>query len=175
MLCERCQKRQATVHYTQIINGSKTELNLCEECAREIGQIDFGSFNFPIGNFMSPFETDMSFESLLSGLTNNIPEESPLSCDVCKTSYEDFRRTGRLGCMHCYEVFRDRLDPLIRKIHGNNVHKGKVPKKAGGNMRLEREIEQLKAKLNDLVKAENYEEAAKVRDEIKEIEKRIGG
>lgn len=170
MLCERCQKRPATVHFTQVINGYKTEMNLCEECARETGQLNFEPFTFPFGSLFS-------FDNLLSGLMDYTPGtyvEQNIKCTVCGNTYEDFKKTGRLGCAGCYNTFRDRLLPLVRKIHGYNLHKGKVPKKAGVNLRIERQIERLREQLNEAVKREAYEEAARLRDQIKELEKKMG-
>lgn len=170
MMCERCQKRPATVHYTQIINGQKTEMHLCEECARETGQLNFEPFTLPFGSFFS-------IDNLLSGLMDYTADDymiQSVKCSFCNSTYEDFKKTGRLGCARCYNVFRDRLMPLVRKIHGHNLHKGKVPKRAGGNLRIERQIERLREQLNDAVRREAYEEAARLRDQIKELEKKLG-
>ncbi len=174
MLCDKCKERPATVHYTQIINGVKTEMNLCEQCAQEEGLLNSETFS-PFVNF-APF----SVQDLLAGLMNFLPNtgntyvEEQLKCNNCGMTYDRFRETGRLGCSRCYDSFADELNPLIRRIHGSIGHRGKIPRKTGGVLRAKREIEELKAKLEKAVKEEAFEEAAKLRDKIRELEKKYG-
>lgn len=162
MLCERCQQRPASVHVTRIVNGEKTELYLCQECARELQP----QLNFSIPQF-------------LAGLLDYDPElevkapPSVESCPECGLTYEQFHETGRLGCPGCYHHLAERLDPLIRRIQGSSQHRGKVPRRAGGNLRLRREIENLRARLQQLVQQEEFEKAAQVRDRIRDLEGRL--
>ncbi|AKX92989.1 hypothetical protein MTHERMOG20_12200 [Moorella thermoacetica] len=162
MLCERCQERPASVHVTRIINGEKTELYLCQECARELQP----QLNFSIPQF-------------LAGLLDYDPElevKAPPAverCPECGLTYEQFHETGRLGCPECYHHLAPRLDPLIRRIQGSSQHRGKVPRRAGGNLRLRREIENLRARLQQLVQQEEFEKAAQVRDRIRDLEGRL--
>ncbi|MDI6601256.1 MAG: UvrB/UvrC motif-containing protein [Thermoanaerobacteraceae bacterium] len=185
MLCERCGKNPATVHYTQIVNGVKSELHLCSECAREIGASIGDSFHgmmhgftpmffnnnfftepFGLGNFLSGF---MDW-----GMTPELDEQD-LKCDYCGMLYSQFKKTGFLGCPKCYATFRDRLNPLVKRIHGSNNHVGKVPRRKGGNLRLKKEIEDLKAQLDAAIKREEFEKAAELRDRIKDLEKKLNG
>ncbi len=169
MMCQRCGEREASVHLTKIINGEKNELYLCEKCAEELGHISLK------GN--DPF----SFPSLLTGILSSglessfQKEESDLKCDKCGMSYKIFSKKGLLGCPDCYEKFSDRLEPLIKRIHGSNHHIGKVPHRRGGDLKIKREIEQLREEMNVAVEKEDFEKAAEIRDEIHDLEKEIRG
>jgi len=162
MLCERCQIRPATVHFTQITNGNKKELHLCEQCAVE----------------ENLFGSTFSVQDLLSGLLDMVPDSlkpsvQDIKCDVCGMTYYNFKQLGKFGCGNCYRAFSNKLLPILKKIHGSTQHVGKIPKKAGGNLRLKREIEKLKVKLNQAIKEEAYEKAAELRDKIRVLEKEL--
>lgn len=91
-------------------------------------------------------------------------------CPVCGHTLSDFRRTGRLGCGECYRTFRPVLEETLRQIHSNSRHRGKIPSKSGGELRKKRQIEMLRAKLQEAVKNEDYETAAKLHKQIMEAE-----
>ncbi len=185
MLCERCGKNPATVHYTQIINGVSSEIHICSECAREMGESMGESFQQMMHGFVPMlFNDGMDSEpfglgNFLSGIMGwGMPDESEEEdekCKYCGFNYSQFRKTGFLGCPQCYNTFRDRLDPLIKGIQGSNSHVGKVPRRKGGDLRTKREIEDLKAQLDASVKKEEFEEAAQLRDKIKDLEKKLNG
>jgi len=161
MLCEKCLKRQATVHMQKNIYGQITEIHLCQDCA---GQSD------------SP----LSFEQFLHGLLDvfgAIPEnvsshktEVKHRCSVCSLPYEDFKRTGKLGCSECYQAFRREMDPILKNIQGSNRHEGKYPSKAGTEMLNLRKIDNLKIELSKAIEEEHYENAARLRDQIRALE-----
>lgn len=167
MLCERCQKNNASVHMTQIINGNKVEKHLCEECAIGVG-LD------------SPISFQDIFQGLLN-LTGSTPKawteecnvESVYKCSACGLTFEGFRKTGKLGCASCYKAFKPQLDSTLKSIHGSNIHKGKFPHKSGGMVLVRREKEELKKKLLTAIANEEFEEAAKIRDEIRKLEKEV--
>jgi protein arginine kinase activator len=165
MLCEICKKNPATVHYTKIVNGKIEEMHLCEECAANNSEL----------NFDSPF----SFHKLWTGLIEDFPDNKyekkveKLTCPFCGLNYSQFRQIGKFGCAKCYEVFKDNLIPLFKGIHGHDKHVGKIPVRANRKAANERKIEKLKEKLNELIQKEAFEEAAKVRDQIKELEKSL--
>lgn len=172
MWCEQCKQRPATVHVTKVINNQKTEKHLCEVCA-QAGSSDLGFL----------FEPNFSFHNLLAGLLEGeIGKEGPFksstvegkkrACPDCGLTFTDFRRIGQLGCGKCYTGFGSSLDPLLRRIHGSTAHTGKAPKRTGGQIRAKREIEQLRKKLEEAIKREAYEEAAKLRDEIRAKERK---
>lgn len=167
MECQRCNKKESTVHLTKIVNGEKNEIYLCEDCARETNQMPFGANN--------PF----SFQNLLSGLltpeTNNPFMQQDLKCDTCGLNYKDFTKKGLLGCTDCYGAFNSKLEPLLKRIHGSIKHNGKVPKRRGGVLRVKREIEELRKELKQEIAKENFEKAAELRDRIYEMENKMGG
>lgn len=172
MLCDECRKRPANVHITKMVNGVKSESHLCEECAREKGELSWMS------------ESKFSFPSLLTGLLQTgsgmgVPVSMPghvvNRCANCGLDFTTFADGGFLGCGECYAQFESRLEPLIRRIHGNCQHTGKVPKRIGGAVGVMREIENYRTELAKLVSDEKYEEAAVVRDKIKALEKRLSG
>ncbi len=163
MLCENCNIREATVHKTKITNGVKEEIHLCEECAKQSEMFSFED-NFSIHNFLS----GLLGEKITPGITAAGGQER--RCPQCGSTYNDFKRSGRLGCNVCYSTFNDMLTPLIKRIQGNSVHAGKIPRKSGHSIRLRRKIRDLKNQLQQLVEREEFEKAAEVRDEIKALE-----
>lgn len=184
MLCDNCGKREANVRYSENINGKKRELNLCEECSHKLG-IDNMDFSMPI-DFSNFFEGFMdNFES--TEFMPMIDELKELKCNSCGYTFDDIANTGRLGCKDCYEVFQDRLDPIIKRIQGSNKHVGRIGKildtKIENKMKDQNtktinkendsisQKEKLEIKLKEAVKEERYEDAAKIRDEIKKIDK----
>ena len=182
MLCDNCGKREANVRYSENINGRKKELHLCEECSKKLG-IENIDFNMPIdfssffGGLLEDFGTN-DFMPLFN-------EVKQLKCDNCGYTFEDIVNTGKLGCENCYSVFENRLDPIIKKIQGSNKHVGRTGKiidskisekinnkdsKTENNKDVSK-VEKLQNDLKKAIKEEKYEEAAKIRDEIKKIEK----
>ncbi|HLS08860.1 UvrB/UvrC motif-containing protein [Lentibacillus sp.] len=172
MECQECHKRPATLHFTQVINGEKEEVYVCEVCAKEKG-------------YMSYPEEGYSLHHLLSGLFNST-FESPkntssqqtkeLQCPKCDMTLSEFKRVGKFGCPSCYETFSDNLDPVFSRVHsGNTKHYGKIPARIGGNMRIKRQVDAYKEELQRLIKNEAFEEAATVRDKIKELEEQTRG
>lgn len=169
MNCQECNKRPASVHFTKIVNGEKLELKLCEVCAKERGELDFGH------------SEHFSFHKLLSGLLD-IDElhvmgekiKDRAKCPKCGLTEQRFVSTGRLGCNLCYETFGSKLNPLLRRIHGSANHVGKVPIRTGGIIRLKKEIQSLRDQMNLCISKEDFEQAAILRDKIKELEKNQG-
>ncbi|TNJ62148.1 hypothetical protein FE784_31825 [Paenibacillus hemerocallicola] len=170
MLCQECNKKPATLHFTKIINGEKTEFHICESCAREKGELIPGTAN------------GFSIHNLLSGLLDFDPSQAAvgtkpqtLRCDKCGLTYSQFSKLGRFGCSSCYEHFSERLDPLFKRVHGNNVHVGKVPKRTGGLIQYKREIDKLKHDMQKHITREEFEQAANIRDQIRELETKLNG
>lgn len=168
MLCEECRQRPAVVHLTRIVNNQKTEFHLCEECARSKS-----------GEFGTLLQPHFSMQSFLTGLIGNEPEKVYVAepsyttpkCEGCGLTFADFRRSGRLGCSRCYDAFDTSLEPLLRRIHGAVRHTGKVPHRTGGSLRVRQEVEMMKRKLAEAVRKEEYEQAARLRDQIRQLEK----
>ena len=160
MLCNICGKNEATVHLTEIVNDKMTKLHLCEECAKDKG---------------AEMEEHFGMSDLLAGLADLGANLEPgtaneIKCPFCGFTYQDFKKVGRLGCGDCYEAFKKQLDPLLKRIHGANRHIGKVPLMAGKTVKENRTLQDVKAQLEKAIMAEEFEEAARLRDMIKELE-----
>jgi protein arginine kinase activator len=156
----------ANVHFTQIINGKKVEMYLCEQCAGEKGKLGF-SPQLNLGEFL------WGFLPGLGGSGNPyLQEEQPaeVRCKGCGMSFEDFRKTGKLGCGECYDVFRENLTPILRRLHGSSEHLGKVPQRVSDRIRNSNEIEKLRTELTAAIGNEEYEKAAELRDRIRSLE-----
>ena len=183
MKCENCGKNDANVKYTQIINGEKKQMFLCEECSEKLGVNDI-HFNMPISftNFLTDFFDDMNEVSLMPKLDNMVKKD--LSCTKCGLTWDDFLHTGKFGCSNCYSDFELKIDPILRSLQGATSHVGRLGDvKLGNNIKQnlddkiseEKEknlsnLEKLKEDLKQAIKEERYEDAAKIRDEIKKQE-----
>ena len=181
MLCENCGENEANVRYTQIINGVKKEMALCEKCSRELG-IGEMNFSMPINlsSFLGEFFGNAENVSL-PGFTTT----KELLCDECGMTFDEFTNTGKFGCANCYDAFSDRIVPILKNLHGANRHvgrKGKITKPELKKMNMVKEekakedkhfskIDTLKEDLKKAIEEERYEDAAKIRDEIKKLEK----
>ena len=184
MLCDNCKENEATVRYTEIINGEKKEMHLCEECSHKLG-IDNISFNMPI-NFSSFFGglLDDYNEEEFMPLLNTVKE---LKCDNCNLTYDEFINQGKFGCEECYDVFSNKIDALLKRLHGSNKYVGRKAlntennvknlsventKKDNSKNEEKSKLEKLQTDLKKAIAEERYEDAAKIRDKIKTIDKK---
>lgn len=164
MLCDICKKREAIVYITKFEHGERTELHLCAQCAQKQGELDsFRDFNIIDNDF---------FRKMAYPSYQGEDAEEPV-CTACGMTYSEFNRLGKFGCPQCYEAFKDELPPLMRRIHGHSKHVGKVPNRGVGVFRTATQIKRLRQHLQTLVQEERYEEAAKVRDEIRALQKQM--
>jgi protein arginine kinase activator len=169
MNCQECGKKPATLHFTKIVNGEKTEFHICEVCAREKGEIIPGTAGgFSIHNLLSGL---LDFDPL----SGTAPKAAPIRCEVCGLTYSQFSKIGRFGCANCYKAFNTKLEPVLKRVHGNTVHVGKVPKRSGGLIQYKREIDKLKQEMQWRIEHEEFEHAAQIRDQIRDIEKKLAG
>ena len=162
MLCEVCKKKEATVHLTEIINDKVAKLNLCENCAKDKG---------------TEMEEHFGLNDLLAGLADLGSTTEPellqtVKCPSCGFTYQNFKKVGRFGCGDCYEAFKKQLGPLIKKIHGADRHTGKIPLMVGKTVKDTRNLQDLKARMEKAIQVEDFEEAARLRDKVKELEKK---
>lgn len=169
MNCEDCGKRPATLHLTKIVNGEKTEYHICEHCAQEKGDVFTGFHNFSINNLLSGL---LKFDPMQKN-GREPATNKPLRCETCGLTYAQFSKSGRFGCSDCYTFLGDKLDPLFRRIHGNTQHSGKVPERTGGQLKIRKELEQLKQALQSHVASEEFEKAAEMRDRIRALEQKM--
>jgi protein arginine kinase activator len=157
MNCEKCKKNHATYHLTAIEGGQKKEWHLCEECARDSGIS----------------KVNLSISDILGSLMEPAKPASKISqakCPECGITYAEFKSKARLGCAHDYEVFKGELLRLLEKIHGSTHHVGKTPSTADTAVRKEHELMRLKRDLEAVVKTEDFEKAAQIRDRIRTLE-----
>ena len=167
MLCQECNKRPATLYFQKIIKGEKTEYHICESCAREKGEMIPGTSNgFSIHNLLSGLLFDPNQATVGA-------KPQTLRCDNCGLTYNQFSKIGRFGCSSCYEHFAEKLDPLFKRVHGNTVHVGKVPKRSGGLIQYKREIDRLKQEMQLHIAREEFEQAAHIRDKVRELETKL--
>ena len=154
MKCDLCDK-EAVVHLTQVVNGEMKEIHLCEEHAKAQGM----DLNSPISI------TDILMG--LSGPQKNIASELSLACPQCGMGREEFRKTGRLGCPECYKTFMAELTMAIKAMHHSGQHLGKIPAREGVQTRVKSKIARLQKELEAAIAHEDFEKAAKLRDQIK--------
>ena len=184
MKCENCGKNEANVKYTQIINGEKKQLFLCSECSEKLGISDI-NFNMPIdfSSFLGDFFNEMNTTSFIPSLVSPVE----LKCKQCGLPFDEFLHTGNFGCSNCYDEFENMIDPILTNIQGANRHVGRLGNVKKGNHisnddivssnkknveeKAESKLEKLKLDLKNAIKEERYEDAAKIRDEIKKEEK----
>lgn len=175
MKCQECEKRPASLHFTQVINGNKTEVHVCEDCAKQKGYMSYPSEGYSLHNLLSGL---FHFENQQMGNSQqtSFPKKDQLQCPKCHLTLGEFQRIGKFGCSHCYQAFGDKIDPILRRVHsGNTKHSGKIPKRKGGSLHTKKKLETYRTRLRQLIEREEFEEAAKVRDIIKDLEKKTNG
>lgn len=171
MLCQHCNKNEATTHIKKNVNGRREEMHLCSECAAELGVMD--EFKMPsmnelfndsfLGNFLGAGAAAMN---ALTGVER---------CSSCGSSFNDIINSGHLGCSGCYDKFEDKLEPSIRKIHGKTKHIGKyvsydeTEEKSDYSPEKKQKttLETLEEQLKEAVREQRFEDAAVLRDKIK--------
>ena len=159
MKCQSCSN-PATVHLTNIVNGHKREVPLCEACAQKQQILKHQELNLSaivqavLGQHIPPLTDELA----------------RLTCPACGIKYMEFKAEGRLGCPHDYEVFHVALEPLLERIHRARRHAGKVPRHAVANAARQAELVQLRQQLRRAVEAEAYEDAARLRDLLRQKE-----
>jgi len=161
-LCQSCEKNEAKIHFTEIKDGEKTELHICEACAHEKNML-------------------LAFPALLGHIMKGGPDRSakeadtlPSACPGCGLTYADFKAKGRLGCPTCYTAFAPVLTPLLEKVHGARRHVGKSPAHRVPAAETRHEFEELEEALTAAVEAEEYEQAAELRDQIRVLREKSG-
>jgi protein arginine kinase activator len=155
--CKRCSK-PATLHITEIRSGAVQELHLCETCAQQYLN-------------QEQEESSESTDEVAQKESESLEEFDHLVCPNCGITFREFRQQGRLGCPHDYIAFAKELKPLLENIHGETQHTGKFPKRAPHASQLQYRLIKLRSELRTAVDEEEYETAARIRDEIQSLEK----
>jgi protein arginine kinase activator len=159
MKCQKCPKA-ATLHITEVLSDDQfEELHLCEECAHKY--------------LYEPQQKALGGKSGAAAPAEESEEAGSLNqreCPVCGIKFVEFRNSGRLGCPHDYQEFREELTPLLENIHGETRHCGKTPRRLPQNKQTQSELVTLRKQLHQAVTREAYEEAARIRDRIRQLE-----
>jgi protein arginine kinase activator len=168
MQCQECGSDNATVHVKRREGDQETSIHLCRACAQKMGWHDpLEDAKFPLAHFISSMMQDLT-----GGLLRDREVDSQARCSECGLSFQEFSRTGRLGCGHCYEAFRSSMEELLRRIHGNTRHRGRrpegVPKQVPAPATT---VGQLKSELDRAIAEEDFERAAGIRDQLRELKK----
>jgi len=163
MVCDNCGSQDAVIHLTQIVDNEMKTLHLCEKCAAEKGlETSTVPENFPLSDLLAQ----------MGGEEPSTPEATGAqACSFCNLTFREFRDSGRLGCPHCWSTFEGRLRGLLRRIHGGTQHLGKVYLSPDPTVsEREKRLDGLRRKLQRAVELEDFERAAELRDEIRELE-----
>ena len=165
MMCEECGINPASFHFVTIRNNEKTEKNLCAECMKkykkQLPGIDIQNLAGILNNIL---------EGRRGGAKEEVDEETAaIACEQCGMTYAEFKKCGMLGCAACYQAFREPMTALLQRVHGNTQHAGRIPGGVHGGVSIRMNIDRLKQQLQKAVAAEEYEQAAKLRDAIRAL------
>jgi protein arginine kinase activator len=159
MLCLICKEKEATVHLTQIAGEKVQKVDLCEECAKQKGVNDPAGFS--LADLMLGLGAAQEIEQAAGG--------ADVKCPKCGFTQADFKKTGRLGCAACYQTFAEGLEGLLKTMHKGVKHAGKIPGSLKQSRDLADTLKKLEKKLSKAIADEDFEIAANVRDEIKQL------
>lgn len=155
MICDACGKNEATVKLIAIIDGVKTERHLCNECVEKQKQQ----------------VRAQGMQSMLSAIISSARRPAVQNvghrCSQCGLSYDEFKRTSRLGCAQCYKDFRPQLKPLLQHLHGGTHHVGRMPERVDEALKSKSRLDQLRRDMDIAVACEDFEQAAVLRDELR--------
>jgi protein arginine kinase activator len=162
MLCESCGERDAVITLTKVVESARNEVRLCERCAAERGiETTVSSTQVhELGEFLTALQKQLP----------SVPADQT-RCTFCSASLRDFRAAGRLGCAHCYSAFEPSLRDLLRRVHGHSRHIGKSyasPLPTGGGEATR--VDDLRERLRRAVESEQFELAARLRDQLRVLE-----
>lgn len=172
MLCEKCKKRTATVFYNENINGKTRSYSLCGECAAKLREKgDLQDITSMVGSFADPFSElhDHLFGGFF-GLPTSINVSNEKKCPTCGCTYSDISKEGRVGCPECYTTFSSELARMIHSVHGTTTHTGSVPARHRAKQEREAQLRKLRKSMQDAIAGEDFERAASLRDEIRQLE-----
>lgn len=165
MLCMICKQNEAKVHLTQMVEGKIKKVDLCEECSKAKGVDD--PTGFSLADLLLGLGASQEMAQATSG-----PD---VRCPTCGFTQADFKKSGRLGCADCYSTFSEGLEGLLKTMHKGTHHVGKVPRAQQQGKDLDERLKSLQKRLEQAVASENYEEAAKLRDQIKLLREGFSG
>lgn len=169
MMCEECGNNPAVFHFITIKNDERTEKNLCAECMakykKQLPGMDIKNLAGILNNLI---------EGRRSSREEEIdPETAAITCEQCGMTYAEFRKGGMLGCAECYRAFKEPMTALLQRIHGNTQHAGRIPGGVHSGASIRINIDRMRQQLQKAVAAEEYEQAAKLRDAIRSLEAQL--
>ncbi len=152
------------------------KINICQECAKDFSFLSEEDFYNDLTKILYKiFQANASKKKTVrvKKVFKGFSFGKNKKCPYCSIDLKTIKKLGRMGCPNCYSEFRDVLLPIIRSIHGDQEHRGKIPENTSNGIKLEKSIRELRRRLNTEIVVENFEEAAKIRDRIKEMEKNV--
>jgi protein arginine kinase activator len=158
-----CKQNPAKVHLTQIVDDKMQKVDLCEECAKQKGVNDPASFS--LADLLLGLGASQELAPANSGVE--------VRCPGCGFTQADFKKAGRLGCAQCYNTFSEGLESLLKSMHKGTKHLGKIPAALRQGRDLSDRLKHLQKKLDRAVTAEDFEQAASLRDEIKSTKEQL--
>jgi len=164
MKCQICNKNEANIVFTQIVNNEKIVLQICSECAKKKGiSVEIEKTSYP------------KVHSFIGSLTGDIGEKDEkeipnLTCNVCGLTFTEFKKNGLFGCDKCHAAFGEHISNLLKQIHGTDIYEGKLPNDLSGEGEKIKKLRRLHSELKRCIEMEDYERAAGLRDRISEIE-----
>ena len=159
MKCTLCNKNDASVFYREIINGNEKKYALCPDCAAKKEMGVYGT---------SLFEKSL-FDNFFAMPAHNGKKQEEKRCSLCASTFKDLQKMGKAGCPVCYETFERELSQTLGRLHGDSTHKGMIPERLKTCETPEDKLSQLEKELRVAISEENYEEAAILRDRIREM------
>lgn len=166
MLCESCHQKQATVHVTQVVDGQVEKHHLCEGCAAEKGLDVVHGQPMDLGGMLETLKDQLA---QLKDSPALMGPGGASTCPACGTTRTDILKRGRMGCDRCYDTFAAEMLPVVVSLQHGDQHLGKVPRRSSERMKTSVEMARLRRELDQAVAAENYEQAARLRDQIKAL------
>ena len=162
MMCDECGIRPATIRITTIVNGEKRDRNLCSECMANSQRFkkDFSNLAGHLNGLL---------DALKSGASKSEEPIPEIECSRCGTTYEQYRKSGLVGCAQCYSDFREPLQAMMSRVHGHTQHVGRIPGGADQQLSMKLKLEKLRQELKQAIRQEEYETAAILRDQIRTL------
>jgi protein arginine kinase activator len=152
----------------QFLGGQKVELHLCQDCAFKIENPEMlGSLENIFKGFLDQLNTKY-FNNAGTGKVQQV--RSTKVCSRCNMTFDKFKTGGRLGCDVCYQSFAKEVEVLLKNVQGSTRHEGKYPRRMGAGILSKRQVSELRSQLKSAIEIENFEEAARLRDEIRALE-----
>ena len=186
MLCQICKLNPASIHIQEIVNGERNALHICAECAKKRNLAEETANNPHFHEMLERLtqaiasSADLKLAELFEQKKPQEEEEAEdLACTVCGTTFQSYRKTGKLGCAACYGQFGQVLFPELALVHHGSVHCGKTPPETveqwqdpavSERINMRRELERLRKGLDESIRREEFELAAELRDKIALIE-----